>query len=190
MLNANIGAFYRKGNFVFEKFKRLSAASRKLEELLYEQVIIELSAGHRRDGLWGKAIAKSEGSNERAKSLYIQYRVQALRDEIKLGESTNSSSSADTRHSSQKRANESSVEKSIPVQAPTLTSLNTEDLIFRLLQQLSDYSSFIEVMATVNALEHQGFDLENTELIITDRAGPEERLHLENCIKLFNEQQA
>lgn len=41
-------------------------------------------AGQRRDGLWAKALAHSDGSNEKAKSLYIKYRAESIKDEIIL----------------------------------------------------------------------------------------------------------
>lgn len=71
---------------MFEKFKRTSAAARLLEEQLYEQVVIELSQGQRRDGLWAKAMANSDGAEEKAKSLYIKYRVQSIQDEAEISE--------------------------------------------------------------------------------------------------------
>ncbi|SOB75805.1 hypothetical protein SAMN04488490_1445 [Marinobacter sp. LV10R510-11A] len=71
---------------MFEKFRRNSAAARLLEEQLYEQVVMELSQGQRRDGLWAKAMANSDGSEEKAKSLYIKYRVQSIKDESEIAE--------------------------------------------------------------------------------------------------------
>lgn len=55
-----------------------------MEERLYEQVVTELTNGHRRDGLWAKALANADGEEERTKALYIQYRVQSLKDETEL----------------------------------------------------------------------------------------------------------
>ena len=71
---------------MFEKFRRKSAATRLLEEHLYEQVVQELANGQRRDGLWGKALARSDGIVDKAKALYIQYRVQSIKDEIEIHE--------------------------------------------------------------------------------------------------------
>jgi len=71
---------------LFEKFRRTSAATRLLEEQLYEQVVQELSNGQRRDGLWAKALANSDGLEEKAKALYIRYRVQSIKDEIEIHE--------------------------------------------------------------------------------------------------------
>ncbi|MBW6512875.1 MAG: DUF4339 domain-containing protein [Desulfuromonadaceae bacterium] len=69
---------------MFKKIRRHSAITRLLEEQLYEQVAIELRNGHRRDGLWTKALSNSSGIEEKAKALYIEYRVQSLKDEIEL----------------------------------------------------------------------------------------------------------
>lgn len=71
---------------MFERFKRNSAATRLLEEQLYEQVVLELSQNQRRDGLWAKAMANSDGSEDKAKSLYIKYRVQSIKDEAEIAE--------------------------------------------------------------------------------------------------------
>lgn len=54
------------------------------EEKLYEHVYEEVKQGIRRDGLWAKALASSEGNEAKAKSLYLQLRVQSLADEMKI----------------------------------------------------------------------------------------------------------
>jgi hypothetical protein len=69
---------------LFESIKKRSAAGRIIEEQLYEQVVNELASGQLRNGLWAKAIANSNGQDEMAKALYIQYRAQSLRDEYEL----------------------------------------------------------------------------------------------------------
>jgi tetratricopeptide (TPR) repeat protein len=53
------------------------------DDLLYEYVLEELEKIEPIKGLWAKAIAHSEGNNEKAKSLYMQYRVQVIKDEFK-----------------------------------------------------------------------------------------------------------
>ena len=64
--------------------RKSTAEQRLLEERLYAQVVQEVSQGIRRDGLWAKAIAESNGSNDYAKALYIRYRVQSLVDEAEV----------------------------------------------------------------------------------------------------------
>jgi len=78
--------FNTRKSDLFEKFKRNSAAARLLEEQLYERVVLELSQNQRRDGLWAKAMANSDGSEDKAKSLYIKYRVQSIKDEAEINE--------------------------------------------------------------------------------------------------------
>ena len=60
------------------------SAERLLEEKLYEQVALELQEGNKSAGIWAKALANSNGSEVNAQSLYIQYHVQALKDEMIL----------------------------------------------------------------------------------------------------------
>lgn len=69
---------------MFKKFKQKSAVNRIVEEQLYDIVAKEIKNGNIREGLWAKALAKSEGDQERANSLYIEYRVQSLKDELEL----------------------------------------------------------------------------------------------------------
>jgi hypothetical protein len=57
---------------------------RKVEEQLYSQALNELESGVRRDGLWAKALAASEGDDARAKAQYISLVVQALKDETHM----------------------------------------------------------------------------------------------------------
>jgi len=60
------------------------STSRLLEEKLYEQVAVEVSQGKIRNGLWAKALANSDGVEKKAKSLYINYRVQSIIDKAYL----------------------------------------------------------------------------------------------------------
>ena len=69
----------------FSKFKQPSASDRLLEEQLYSDVLNEVQSGVKREGLWAKAIAKSNGNESKAKSLYIEFRVQSMRDDLELG---------------------------------------------------------------------------------------------------------
>jgi len=67
---------------MLKRFQRNSAANRLIEEKLYEQVLIEMDNGDIRTGLWAKALANGSGSDEKAKGLYIKYRVQSIKDEF------------------------------------------------------------------------------------------------------------
>ena len=70
----------------FEKFRKSLAVDRMVEEKLYAEVAKELEKGIRRDGLWAKAVAKSQGIESKAKALYLEYRVQAIKDDIEIAE--------------------------------------------------------------------------------------------------------
>lgn len=54
------------------------------EELLYTIVYDELSDNNMSRGLWLKALTETEGDTERAKYIYVKYRVQAIKDEISI----------------------------------------------------------------------------------------------------------
>lgn len=69
---------------MFEKFKRKTAANRLFEELLYEKALNEVESGQRRDGLWAKAFASSSGDEQKARALYLTYRVQSMLDELEI----------------------------------------------------------------------------------------------------------
>jgi len=57
-----------------------------LEERLYEEALVELESGHLRVGLWAKALASSDGDEQKARGLYLKYRVQAMNDEAEIAE--------------------------------------------------------------------------------------------------------
>ena len=58
-----------------------SAAGRLIEEGFYEKALNELKSGELREGLWGKALATAMGDEQKARSLYLKYRVQAMIDD-------------------------------------------------------------------------------------------------------------
>ena len=62
-------------------------SSRREDEEIYSHVLKEIESGIRRDGLWAKALANSAGDSEKAKSFYIKYRAQTIKDERKLAKS-------------------------------------------------------------------------------------------------------
>ncbi|MEH6550082.1 MAG: hypothetical protein V7744_08870 [Pseudomonadales bacterium] len=71
---------------LFDKLRIRSASERLMEEQLYQVVVDELRQGQKREGLWAKAIARSDGSEDKAKSLYLKYRVQSIIDENKVAQ--------------------------------------------------------------------------------------------------------
>jgi len=71
---------------LFDKLKRkvetTLSESRLEEELLYKHVLEEMEAGIIRDGLFAKALANSSGDEDKAKSLYMKYRVRSVKDAL------------------------------------------------------------------------------------------------------------
>ena len=65
---------------MFKKLKLSRAIDRLQEEKLYEVVAAELAAEEINVGIWTKAQAFSDGCERKAKSLYLQYRVQSIVD--------------------------------------------------------------------------------------------------------------
>lgn len=55
--------------------------SHLVEEKIYGQVIEELESVTRRKSLWEKALQKSRSNEQKAKVLYVEYRVQSIKDE-------------------------------------------------------------------------------------------------------------
>lgn len=66
---------------ILKSIKSKVALDRLKEEKIYEFVLKEFEQGVRREGLWAKAIAKSDGNESKVKSLYIEYRAQSVIDE-------------------------------------------------------------------------------------------------------------
>lgn len=65
---------------MFNMFKKAAISNRAEETILYECVMDELEEGIKIRGLWGKALAKSDGDMSKAESLYMKYRVQDIKD--------------------------------------------------------------------------------------------------------------
>ena len=61
---------------------KFTKKSRLEEELMYRHAFRELNAGIIREGLYAKALVNSPGDEEQIKSLYIEYRVQSIKDEL------------------------------------------------------------------------------------------------------------
>ena len=57
--------------------------SNRSDEVLYEFVMDEMEQESELiKGLWAKALAHAEGNDSKAKALYMQYRVQAIKDQL------------------------------------------------------------------------------------------------------------
>jgi len=62
------------------KVENTLADSRLEEELIYKHILEEMDSGVIRDGLYAKAMANSHGDESKAKSLYMKYRLQSVKD--------------------------------------------------------------------------------------------------------------
>ena len=62
--------------------KKAGIINRANDEILYEYVLDEMEQGVRIKGLWAKALAHSDGLEAKAKSMYMQYRVQSIKDQF------------------------------------------------------------------------------------------------------------
>lgn len=65
---------------MFDYFKKIAISHRANDELLYEYVLNEVENGILVKGLWGKALANSNGNDTNTKSVYMKYRVQSIKD--------------------------------------------------------------------------------------------------------------
>lgn len=66
---------------IWKNIKDRAALDRAQDEAYHAAALKEISFGHRRDGLWAKAIIESGGDKVKAKIAYLRLLVVALRDE-------------------------------------------------------------------------------------------------------------
>ena len=67
---------------IFDKVKKTTIASRRIEEKLYEVALDEVENNEIRKGLYAKALSKAEGDKEKADGIYLKLRVQSIMDDI------------------------------------------------------------------------------------------------------------
>lgn len=65
---------------MFDFIKKKMIENRDRDDILFEYVMEEMNDGIIISASWAKAIAYSEGDEKKTKSLYMQYRVQAIKD--------------------------------------------------------------------------------------------------------------
>ena len=68
--------------FGFKNRTPQARLTRKLERDLSAIAVNELESNQKDQGVWGQALLKANGDNNKAISLYIQLRVDSLKDEI------------------------------------------------------------------------------------------------------------
>ena len=69
---------------IYERYKAKKIIQRLSEEQLYEIIYYEIEQNEKRPGLWMKAIAQSGGDENRAVSIYVLLRLQAIKDELEI----------------------------------------------------------------------------------------------------------
>ena len=67
---------------MFNFIKKKVIENRENDALLFEYVLEEINKDIKINSLWAKAIAYSEGNDKKIKPLYMQYRVQSIKDEF------------------------------------------------------------------------------------------------------------
>ena len=65
---------------MFNWIKKQAIQKRVEDAILYEYVADELEDGVKVKGLWAKAYAQSGGDSDAVEPLYMQYRVQSIKD--------------------------------------------------------------------------------------------------------------
>ena len=67
---------------MFNYFKKIAITNRANDEVLYEYVMNELENNVKVKGLWAKAYANASGDDNKIEPLYMQFRVQSIKDEF------------------------------------------------------------------------------------------------------------
>jgi hypothetical protein len=72
---------------MFKKYKLNRAISSMVEDKLYEMALDEVENGILKKGAWARALSQSDGIDAKAKSIYLQFRVEAMKNEAQIMES-------------------------------------------------------------------------------------------------------
>jgi ABC-type Na+ efflux pump permease subunit len=67
---------------IFKHIREIKRNKRLFDEKVYEMVLEKIAQDQKQPGLWAKAIADSSGNMDKAKSLYIKYRAEAIKQDI------------------------------------------------------------------------------------------------------------
>jgi len=65
---------------MFNFLKQKAIDKRANDDMLYEYVLEEMENNIIVKGSWAKALANSDGDNQKANSIYMKYRVQTIKD--------------------------------------------------------------------------------------------------------------
>ncbi len=69
---------------LFGDIKRHLGVDSTDDEVYYLKVVKELEGGYKRDGLWAKALAETDGDSDKAHAKYIRLRVLSLKEELNI----------------------------------------------------------------------------------------------------------
>ena len=67
---------------MFNYFKKNAISNRANDTVLYEYVMSEIENNFKIKGLWAKAYANSNGNDNKIEPLYMQFRVQSIKDKF------------------------------------------------------------------------------------------------------------
>jgi uncharacterized membrane protein YhaH (DUF805 family) len=105
------------------------------EDALYEQAFNEMEGGKRVVAAWSRAFAEAAGDEQKAKALYIQSRVVALKQELLDQRAAKEEADQETREEAQRLAREEAEEKKakliqrgfVPAEAERLTAVDAPE---------------------------------------------------------------
>jgi hypothetical protein len=69
---------------LFNDIKRHLGVDSTDDEIYYLKVVKEMEGGYKRDGLWAKALAETDGDSDKAHAKYIRLRVLSLKEELNI----------------------------------------------------------------------------------------------------------
>ncbi|PKO63141.1 MAG: hypothetical protein CVU24_00660 [Betaproteobacteria bacterium HGW-Betaproteobacteria-18] len=152
---------------MFENLRRAAAASRIADEVLYEQVVLELAEGEKRLGLWAKALSDCQGDEQKARALYIRYRVQSIKDEIEVLKAERQKSFVDNSASSERPPEKTALVEVLPSPLP----VDPGELVDMLADVIDSEDQYQQASLLIEKLRSIGFDNDTIELLIEDRLG-------------------
>lgn len=69
---------------MLKKFRFNRAVSKIVEDKLYEMALEEVESGILKKGPWARALSQSDGLDAKARSIYLQFRVEAMKNEAEI----------------------------------------------------------------------------------------------------------
>lgn len=69
---------------MFKKYMLNRALSKMVEDKLYEMALDEVEKGILKKGAWARALSQSDGVDSKARSIYLRYRVESMKNENRI----------------------------------------------------------------------------------------------------------